>query len=87
MANDPGKLAMARGIISGLDAADLETWGYPVDTLFDALDEARGANGTEVPKEKLNAYRIQRRILLNLRKNIHHENSLGKAVKAVRYYC
>jgi hypothetical protein len=85
LANNGEKLSMARGIISGLDPRDLEAWGYPIETLFDAVDEAR-EGGKEIPKEPINAYRIQRKILLRLRDNIH-ENTFGKAVKAVRYYC
>ena len=87
LAQDPDKLAFARGIISGLNPEDLATWGYPPETLFDALEEARSqSGGAQPPKETLNAYRIQRKILLRLRRNIH-DNQLGKAVKAVRYYC
>jgi hypothetical protein len=84
---DPAKLSMARQIISELDPADLEAWGYPVDELFEPLDRAGG----EAPPDpglswKLNPYRLQRKALLSMRKDIHTSN-LGKAVRKVRYYC
>ncbi len=87
LANDAQKLSMARDIIAGLNPEDLATWGYPVETIFDPLDELRRTGGAAPPpKERLNAYRIQRKALLKLRQNIH-DNNFGKVVKTVRYYC
>ncbi len=87
LANDPAKLALARSVISGLPPEDLDTWGYPIETLFDPLDQVRAGAAHDAPaRERLNAYRLQRKLLLKLRRNIHH-NQLGKAVKAMRYYC
>ena len=86
LAADADKLSRAQGIVAGLTDADLETWGYPRDTFFEALDEARSSGGATPPKERINAYRVQRKILMRLRKNIH-ENQFGRVVKGVRYYC
>jgi hypothetical protein len=83
LANDPRKLQIARGIIEGLDPADLLTWGYPKDSIFEDVESTQGA---DQPKERLNAYRVQRKILLALRKDIH-TNQLGKVVQGIRYYC
>lgn len=79
----PKNLEMASEIVEELDPAHLEAWGYPKETLFDALE------GREAGKTKLSAfdsYRLKRKVLLSLRKNIH-QNAFGAAVKKVRYYC
>ncbi|MEL6178382.1 MAG: sulfotransferase [Myxococcota bacterium] len=88
LAADPDTLARVRGIAAGLSDDDLAIWGYPRDTLFEALDHVRAAEGQTAapPRERINAYRLQRKVLLRLRKNIHH-NQFGRLVKGVRYYC
>ncbi len=62
---------------------DLQTFGYPRDTLLDALH----TNDAQPTRSRTNpAYRFKRRILLSLRKKIHH-TSAGDAVRKLRYYC
>jgi hypothetical protein len=89
LAADPKKLEFARNVASGLSPEDLKTWGYDPARLFDDVERVQ-ATGQAGQKEKglpkLNAYRIQRKVLLKLRKNIH-QNQLGKLVQGVRYYC
>lgn len=80
---DPSKLALAQDMIAKLSDEDLETWGYPRRTLFDALE---AAEGTGVKKPPMNKYVMQRKIFLALRKNIH-ERPHGKALKKIKYYC
>jgi hypothetical protein len=84
LAADRKKLDWVRGVISGLNPDDLLTWGYPADTLLDPV-KAAGA-GAAPTTERINSYRLQRKLLLTLRRDIH-QNQLGRAVKAVRYYC
>lgn len=80
---DADKLTLARGIIDSLDPADLEVWGWPRDRVFAALE---GAGGVAPPKPVLNAYTLQRKVMLFLKKDIH-ERAHGKLVKKLRYYC
>ena len=84
LARAPEKLAFARGIVDGLDPADLATWGYPIDTFWAALDEVEGG---APPKERVNAYRVQRKLLLKMRRTITDHDRVGSAVRGVRYYC
>ena len=72
--------------IKGLNSVsdeDLETFGYPRGSLLAALDLTR-ADRTRVRTNP--AYRLKRRVLLSLRKNIHR-TSMGDAVRKLRYYC
>jgi len=85
LANNPPALELSRRVIESLDPADLGTWGYPKETIFDPLSRA-GAPPKKEGKWLLNPYRLQRKVLLALRKNIHR-NTFGRAVKKVRYVC
>lgn len=78
----PEAMRIARDTVESLDAAHLAAWGYPKDSLFDALT-GRVAQRTRTP---LNGYRLKKQLLLRVRKNIHG-SALGTAVKKVRYYC
>lgn len=80
---DPKKLALAEAMIARISDEDLELWGWPREHVFDALREA---GGVEPPKPVLNAYTLQRKVMLALKKDIH-QRPHGKIVKRLRYYC
>lgn len=81
---DRGKLETAQQIADRLDAADLETWGYPKRSLFDPL---RDRSNAEVPRPPLwNNHVLQRRVMLALKKDID-KRPHGKVVRALKYYC
>lgn len=84
--NDPRKRALAETMIAKLDDADLEQWGWPRAKVFEALEQAGGA---APPKTVLNAYTLQRRVMLALKKNLEspHGAPAKTAVKKIRYYC
>jgi len=84
VAHDDEKLAQARRMIAKLSDEDLETWGYPRDTIFEALEEA-GAR--QPPKPVLNEYTLQRRVMLGLRKHVTGRARGRAAVERLRYYC
>ena len=89
VAADPSKLEMTQRIISELDPEDLAAWGYPVDEIFEPLERAGTAPAPRDDKSlrwQLNPYRLQRKVLLTLKKDIHTSH-VGKAVRKVRYYC
>ena len=83
LAADAGKRALAERMIEAVSDEDLETWGWPRATVFDALREAGGASA---PRPVLNAYTLQRKVMLALRKDIH-QRPHGALVKRLRYYC
>ncbi len=80
---DDGKRALAERMLRGVDDADLEQWGWPRAKIFDALEKVGGA---PPPKPVLNAYTLQRKVMLALKKDIHTRPH-GAVVKRLRYYC
>lgn len=83
LADDDRKLRLAERMIDACDPRDLELWGWPRETVFDALEEAGGA---APPEPVLNWYTFQRKVMLALKKDIH-ERPHGKLVRRLRYYC
>ena len=83
LAGDPDKLAMARDVIARLSDDDLETWNWPRERVWEALE----AGGAKPPKPVLNAYTLQRRVMLALRKGVHARPGGAAAVRRVRYLC
>ncbi len=79
----PEALHVAHRIANELDAKDLELWGYPKEEFFKALETS---DKIKTKSGQNPSYRFKRKVLLTLRKNIH-TNSLGAALRKVRYYC
>jgi hypothetical protein len=80
---DAAKMALARDMMGRLDAQDLAAWGYDEANLWEPL---RRAGGLDAPKPVWNAYTVQRRVLMALKRDIH-DRPHGKMVKRIRYYC
>lgn len=87
LAADPAKLAILRDMVSRIDDLDLETWGFPRATFFGAVEHAarNGAKPPPVPPF-FDRYRLQRKMLVTLRRNID-QNAFGRVVKRVRLVC
>lgn len=72
-------------ILGRLTDDDLEAWGYKrSDLLADLL--AIPLEGGARQRKSLDSHTIERRVLVGLRRNIHH-NALGRLVKFVRDAC
>jgi hypothetical protein len=84
LAGDPGKQAQAAEIVARLLDEDLETWGYDRKTLEAEL--AALEPGVARPRRPLTRYALERRLLVRLRRNIHH-NAFGRLVRRVRDAC
>jgi hypothetical protein len=83
--SDESKLALAREIIARLSDEDLQSWGYPRDSVFEALAQGNGAG--KLPKPPVfSKYVFQRRVMLALKKDIASRPH-GKLIKRVKYYC
>ncbi|HJL16971.1 MAG TPA: sulfotransferase [Sandaracinaceae bacterium LLY-WYZ-13_1] len=80
---EPRKLELARRMIDRLAPDDLEVWGWPRARIFDALEQV---GGVAPPQPVLNAYTLQRKVMLALKKDIH-ERPHGKLIQKLRYYC
>jgi hypothetical protein len=87
LAHAPAKLRIVREMVATIDDADLETWGFPRASLFAAVEQAadRGAQPLESPP-LLDRFRLQRKLLVLLRRNIHR-NAFGRLVRRTRMLC
>ena len=79
----PETLALVSKLVDQLDPADLETLGYPRAEIVEQLEAARGAP-VPVKREAPTRYALERKLLVALRRNIHH-NRLGRALKRLRF--
>jgi hypothetical protein len=87
LAADPAKLAIVRDMVGLIDDADLETWGFPRATFFAPVEaSARAGARPPAPPPLFDRYRLQRKLLVMLRRDIQH-NAFGRAVKRVRLVC
>lgn len=85
LAHDPGKRDFMKRIVATLDPADLETLGYPLDTLWTPLEEA---GGTAPPKPpKFSRYRLQRKLIVGLRRRARSNGLFRKVLKKARLTC
>jgi hypothetical protein len=82
---DPVRLAQCREIAERLLDPDLGVWGTPGPELRKTLAELTPA-GAGPPPTRLSRYSLERRLLVRLRRNIHH-NALGRLVRRVRTAC
>lgn len=91
VAIDSDKEAMLREMVSMLDARDIVSWGYDKKRLFEPLaavdlSTARESRKSAKRKDRWAKYKLQRRLLISLRRNIHH-NAFGRLIKRVRFFC
>jgi hypothetical protein len=63
LATDPVKLELMRDVIAQVDEEDLRTIGYPIDTLWQPLEEAAGKR-VAPGRQRLDRYRLQRKLIL-----------------------
>jgi hypothetical protein len=83
LGTDERKMALAQGMLARLEPADLATWGFDADSLWEPM---KHAGGLDAPRPVWNSYTVQRRVLMALKKDIHARPH-GKLVKKIRYYC
>lgn len=85
MAGDAGKLEQSARILVQLADEDLAAWGFSRRELEEQLAAVPGA----APRRRgrgLSRYSLERRLLVRLRRNIHH-NAFGRLVRRVRNAC
>lgn len=83
LAADPAKRDLVEAIVGRLQPDDLETLGYPVDTLWEPLEQAGGAS-VAPPRNRLTRYRIQRKLIVNLRKFAQSNGAFRALLRKVR---
>jgi len=85
LAAHPENLRFVSQVVEGLDPADLETWGYPAETLLEAVQRA-GATPTRL--SAVNPYRLKRKVMLAVKRPVQRNTlGLGGLLRKVRYYC
>lgn len=83
MAGRPETLRIVAEILDGLADEDLDTLGYPRAAIVAQLEAARGAAVPVRTRAPLR-YRLERKLLVALRRNIHH-NAIGRQLKRLRF--
>lgn len=83
IAASPDRLQLCREIIARLDPDDLAVWGHPLETLWQPL-EAAGAAGLKVAAKRWTRYRIQRQLIVSLRREVQRHAALRRLLSRVR---
>lgn len=87
LAQDAAKLQLVRDMIATIDDDDLEIWGFPRATFFAPVEAAAARAGHKLaPPPPLDRFRLERKLLRLLRRNIQH-NAFGRLVKRTRRLC
>jgi hypothetical protein len=83
IASRPDRLELCRRIIDQLDPADLEVWGHPAERIWDPLTEA-GKSGIAPARKRFDRYRLQRLLIVQLRKAVGRSATLRRWLGTVR---
>lgn len=90
LGGDPTRLPLALRALEQLEDADLETWGYSRDEILRAPETATPGTGrtggTRSARRPLSRYALERKLLVRLRRNIHH-NAFGRLVRQLQLAC
>jgi len=81
------RIDLLKSCIDRVFDEDLESFGYPRETLWNALEatDIDAAHRAQSAAAKWDRYHVERRVLLNLRKTLHG-NALGGLVKSASFY-
>jgi hypothetical protein len=85
LVQDEKKSTFIKGLIDSLDPEDLKLWGYPHDTIYQPLGDTL-PSGSKEKKPPLDRFQLERKFLRMARRNIHN-NTFGKLVKKIRFFC
>ncbi|MCP4035691.1 MAG: sulfotransferase [bacterium] len=81
----PDKITQCQEILASLLDEDLETWGFSRAQIAAELD-AVDLGGTPAKPPKTTRHTLERKVLVMLRRNIHH-NAFGRLVRQARGVC
>jgi hypothetical protein len=81
----PDKVAQCQRILDALSDSDLELWGYGRRAIQAELTAIDG-RGPRSRGPRLSRHTVERRLLVLLRRNIHH-NAFGRLVRKLREIC
>ncbi len=83
LATDPAKRQLMEQTIESLDPTDLETLGYPADTIWKPLQQAAGQTITP-KKQPMSRYRLQRKAIVKLRALTQRSGAVRGLLRKVR---
>lgn len=86
LSTDPEKLKLMQEVIDQIADEDLATFGYPKETLWKPLEEAKGKT-IRVKKQKLNRYLLERKAIIFLRDKARRYASFRKLLEKIRLAC
>lgn len=86
LAADPAKLDLMKKTIAQLDPEDLALLGYPLDRLWQPMEDALG-HTAPLPKTKLDRYRLQRKVIIMLRSRAKKGGHFRKVLEKGRLAC
>ena len=86
LAREPHKLRLVREMIATIDDEDLVTWGFPRASFFAPVEHAASSSGQHLTLPRLDRFRLERKLLVRLRRNIHR-NAFGRLVRRTRMLC
>ena len=85
LAHDADKRSFMTQLVKQLDPADLETLGYPLEELWVPLEASAGTAPPKPPK--LSRYRLQRKLILYLRRHAASNRLFRKILARARLTC
>ena len=83
---DAARLELMQQVVAQLNPADLETLGYPIETLWKPLEESEGTP-IAVKKPKLDRYRLQRKTIMALRARAQKDGLFRKMLNKAKLTC
>ena len=86
LAADPAKEKLMREIIAQLDPNDLETCGYPFDSIWKPFDN-HGGKPVQQKRPPMDRYRLQRKLIVTLRAQAQKGGLFRKALKKLQLVC
>ena len=86
LAANPAKLEFMQTVVRPLDPDDLQTIGYPADTLWAPLESARG-EALSPHKTPVTGYRFQRKLIVGLRRRAQRKGILWRILRKLRLAC
>ncbi len=81
LAADGDKRTLVENMMSRIEPDDLATFGYPIETFWEPLEQA---GATPPPPPRLSRYRIQRKLIMTLRKRAQRGGLFRRTLQMVR---
>lgn len=88
LAAAPERLAVVRAMIASIEDEDLDAWGHPRARFFEPVE--RAAQGAALPPPRapaLDRFRVERKLLVLVRRAVQRHRLAERAVRQARLLC